>query len=623
MKRIVLILPAVLLAATAWGQVSLGNLGEEGAGPATARTRVVIRAVRSHVQVAPGQTFQVALDMRVAEGWWYYSRSPGNNGEVAVLPATIEANGGPLKVESIRWPADHPHDAPLAGKSLVNNVYEGRAIAFVTLSVPADAKPGAVVLSFRMGGQVCDKNSCLSLDFPEPYFVAAKVTVGPQPLADPAWDSEIAAAFAKAPPAAPGQGLQAGGADLSLWAGLGLALLAGVILNIMPCVLPVIPLKVLNLVEHARKSRILMITHGLAFAAGIMLFFAVLAGGNVILHAAHRGIEWGTQFQDPTLRLTVAMVVVAVAANLLGLFNVTLPGFRSGSVGGEPAKVGHLSSVGSGILTAVLSTPCSFGYLTYALAWAQLQPLWVGTAVLLTIGLGMAAPYAILSAFPGLLSKLPRPGRWMELLKQSTGFVMILVALWLISTLGGKGAAYPLWVTGFAVVLAFGLWMWGTWVRYDAPLGQRLVIRGLAIAIVAAAGWLMLTPPVPLAVKFVEFDRERIDEAGKAGRVVVVDFTASWCLTCKWVERQVYNDQEVADELKALKVLPVEGDISDKGLPANEMLYKELREPGVPVSVVFPPGGGEPIRLHGLFSKAELLKAVRQAAGRENAQVAP
>ena len=198
----------------------------------------------------------------------------------------------------------------------------------------------------------------------------------------------------------------------------------------------------------------------------------------------------------------------------------------------------------------------------------------------------------------------------MELLKQSTGFVMVLVAVWLISTLGGEAARYPMWVAAFGVVLAFGLWMWGTWVRYDASPAHKLVVRGLAVAIVAAGAYWMLTPPAPLAVEFVPFDRARIAEASKAGRVVVVDFTASWCLTCKFVERQVYNDREVAEQFKTLN------DISDKGLPANDMLYQELKEPGVPVSVVFPPGGGAPSRLPGIFSKAELLKAVKEAAGK-------
>jgi thiol:disulfide interchange protein len=472
-------------------------------------------------------------------------------------------------------------------------------------------------MEFRMGGQVCDQGNCLTLEFPDPYVVTAAVTVGPQSRANPNWDSAIAAASeqapqAEAPPAAP-----AGGIDLSIWAGLGLALLAGVILNVMPCVLPVIPLKVLSLVEHARKSRILMVTHGLAFAAGILVFFAALAGVSAAVRAVtHEGIAWGTQFQSHALRLAVTMIVVAVAANLFGLFTVGLPGFASRPGSGRGAGSGHLSSVGGGVLTAVLSTPCSFGYLTYALAWAQLQPLWIGTAVFLAIGVGMAAPYVVLTAFPGLLSRLPRPGRWMELLKQSMGFVMLLVAVWLISTLDVKGAQYPLWVAAFGVVLAFGLWMWGTWVRYDDLPRKKWIVRGLAVALVVGAGYGMLTPPRPLAVEFVPFDRTRIADALKGGRIVLVDFTANWCLTCKTVEYRVYADEQVADALKALDVLAVDGDITDAGMPANDMLYKELKEPGVPVSVVFPPGGREPRRLHGLFSKADLLAALKAASGK-------
>ena len=577
-----------------------------------ARRQLAVRAAPSHIEVAPGQTFHVALDMRIAPGWWYYSHDPGDNGSVQVLPASIEPNVAPLKVVSILWPPHKRHEVAVNKERLANNVYEGRAIAFVTIQVPGDAAPGRVPLAFRMRGQVCDLNNCLTLELPSPYVVTSEVTVGPEAKPNPAWDRDVAAAFGTAKPST---GMA--GVDFSLWAGLGLALLAGVILNIMPCVLPVIPLKVLNLVEHARQSRLLMVTHGLAFAAGIMVFFAVLAGGSAVLRAVTpSGIEWGTQFQNGTLRLVVAMIVVAVAANLFGLFTVSLPGFGSKTPSGEPARSGHLSSVGSGVLTAILSTPCSFGYLTTALAWAQLQPLWLGTATLLVIGLGMAAPYAILTAFPGLLARLPRPGRWMELLKQSMGFVMLLVAVWLIGTLGGKAARYPLWVVAFGIVLVFGLWMWGAWVRYDAPLRRRLIVRGLAAVIVAAAGYWMLSPPRTLAVKFVDFDRERIAEARKAGRIVLVDFTANWCLTCKLVEERIYNDKQVADELKARNVLAVEGDITDKDMPANDALYKDLKEPGVPVSVVYPPDGREPIRLHGVFSKEDLLRAITEASAR-------
>jgi thiol:disulfide interchange protein len=207
----------------------------------------------------------------------------------------------------------------------------------------------------------------------------------------------------------------------------------------------------------------------------------------------------------------------------------------------------------------------------------------------------------------------------MELFKQSMGFVMVLVAIWLIGTL--SEAVYTIWVMAYATVLAFCLWVWGTWVRYDAPLGRKIAVRGAAAALAVAAGFWMLSAPRPLAVRFEPFDETRIAAARGQGRIVLVDFTANWCLTCKLVEHQVYNDRSVAEELARRNVLVMKGDITTRDLPANRMLFDELKEPGVPVSVVFPPTGGgvtkgnqrPPIRLHGIFSKADLLKALDEA----------
>ncbi|RPI62856.1 MAG: DUF255 domain-containing protein, partial [Planctomycetaceae bacterium] len=450
----------------------------------------------------------------------------------------------------------------------------------------------------------------------------ATVIVGAANVVNPQWQGPLADGLADAMTAEQllqrhggdiGGAGAAGSANYTLWAGLGLALLAGLILNIMPCVLPVIPLKVLGIVDMARhngdSARRSFITLGLAFAGGILLFFVGLVAVNVAMHLLiNRGLHWGEHFSSTGFRIAMTLVVAAVAANMWGLFNITLPG-REQAVG--PAGRGrHMSAMGSGLLAAVLSTPCSFGILTSAIAWAQGQPLWLGSTVLATIGLGMAIPYLLLIAFPQLVKWLPKPGAWMEKFKKSMGFVMLLVALWLISTISDN--AYPMWVAAYASVLVFCLWVWSDWVRYDATFTRKLVVRGTAVVLALAAGWWMLTPPSPLAVRFVPFSEAEISAARQAGRPVLVDFTASWCATCKYVELTVYNDQSVADELRKRNVLPMKGDVSNRDLPANDMLYKKLGEKAIPVSVIFPPGGGEPIRLYGVFSKADLMKALEK-----------
>ncbi len=585
--------------------------------------------VLSHQQVQPGGKFYAAVDLTMADGWAYYSPAPVGPGGIDVQPAEMKIQAGPLRVGEVLWPADHPHQSGTADS--INYVYQGRTIIYVPLSVPEEIADGKYDLTITPHGQACGKIDGIDqcLDFGRrPAKLSATVVVGRADVENPRWRDDPAfsaglpaamsadrlAATHAAPPTgtapASTEPLAPATQHLTMLAGLGLALLAGLILNIMPCVLPVIPLKLLSIVEMAGQSRRRFISLGLAFIGGMLMFFAGLAIVNVALRLlSDQAISWGQHFKSTDFRIAMAMIVIAVAANLFGLFNVNLP--RKIAALGDRKGHGHLSAAASGVLTAILSTPCSFAFLTSALAWAQVQPLYLGTIAILTIGVGMAFPYMVLLAFPSLLEHLPRPGRWMELLKQSLGFVMLLVAVWLISS--ETDNTYPLWVVAYGIVLAFCLWVWGAWVRYDAPLKRKLVVRGLASALAVAGGLWMLRPPQPMAVQFQSFDAAKIEQARQQGRIVLVDFTARWCLTCKAVEQMIFNDSSVADALAKHNVLAVKGDVSTSDMPANDMLYNQLKEPAIPVTVIFPPGNQPPIRLHGLYSKDDLFAALAKA----------
>jgi thiol:disulfide interchange protein DsbD len=272
---------------------------------------------------------------------------------------------------------------------------------------------------------------------------------------------------------------------------------------------------------------------------------------------------------------------------------------------------GVLGAVGMGFLMAILATPCSFAILATAFGWAQFQPLWLGTVGILLIGAGMAAPHAVLAAFPGIVSRIPRAGRWSELFKQFVGFVFLLIAAWLVGT--QMQEAYPAWVLAYAVVLATCVWIWGTWVRYDAPARKRWSVRVAAVVIAAGAGLWMLSPPRPLAVATRPFDAGEISRVRAEGKTVLVKFTASWCLKCKLLDEQIYNDPEVAEALAGRGVVAFVGDVTRTDLPANDMLYGQLAQPGPPVTAILAKGLPEPILLVGSFSKDELLAAVDAA----------
>jgi thiol:disulfide interchange protein len=623
-RTLLISLTVLSFAAGAWGQFA------PGASPNG--SPVSINAAPSHKQATAGQTIHLAVEIHVKPGWVFYSPNPGTSNGLTPKAGEIivRAEGGGLVVGGILWPSDAPHKIALAGTTYVNNAYEGDVVAYAPLTVPQDAKPGKYVATVTLDGQACGDESCVPL---RDVQVRAEFVVGNAAIANPVWTGAIANGLAAAKPAdrlpsakTAAQGGQdiiavTPGADYTLLGGFALAMLAGLMLNIMPCVLPVIPLKILGMVQQAGESRRRYVTLGLAFAAGMVLFFVGVALFNVCVKlvpdflprilrliglqsTGQTSFTWGEHFQSIWLRITVACLLLLIAANLFfNLLTVLAPKRAGAAEAALSQRKGHLNSFGMGFLTGVLATPCSFYLLVLALGFAQAQTLLVGSLAITTIGVGMALPYAL----PGLLKYLPRPGRWMEIFKQTMGFAMLLAVVWLLSTL--SSSSRPFWIAAFAVLLAMSVWMWFTWVR--APGLARWIVRAAAAAIVIASGVFMLPPPRPLAVTLVPFDQARIDQARRDGRIVLVDFTASWCVNCKQVEWSVYDNPQIASLLKKLNVLAVKGDISTRDLPANAL--KEKFGQGIPVTVIFPPAPAQPVVLNGLFSREQLVRELHKA----------
>ncbi len=594
----------------------LGDLGGLGLDPAQPAENVTARVIPSHTVVEPNQTVLLAVEITVAEGWAFYSPAPGENTDakgnpVRVGPAEITVEAGRWSVGQRRWPADEKY----VSGPFVNYVYKGTAVAYVPLVVSPSATEGVATIQLTLSGQVCSPDSCLNVEIP----LKQRLRVADQAVANPAWSDELAAGLDDAltaeqlratHPAAPSSDAATASRDApsySVVGGLALALLAGLALNIMPCVLPVIPLRLLSIVEMAGESRRRYITLGLAFAAGIVAFFAVFAAlsagfAEVLNLSAHFQIDW--------VRLVMALIVLALAANMFGVFNVVVPsklaGAESSFTGG-----GHTRSLGMGLMMAVLSTPCSFGILAGVMLWAQTQPTWLAAAAVLAIGVGMAAPHVVLAAMPSLIQKLPKPGPWMEHFKHAMGFIMLLVAVWLFSTFASE--AYPFWLVGFGVVFVMGLWIWAGWVRYDAPLGRKLVVRAIAVALVVAAGVVAIPRPAPPAVPFEPFSPARLAEARQSGQPVVVKFTASWCIKCIQLEMTTYDDPSLAAELASREVVLIKADVTHDSSPAARFL-EETVGGAPPLTLVYPATGqGQPQRLVGTYTREELLTALDSA----------
>lgn len=386
----------------------------------------------------------------------------------------------------------------------------------------------------------------------------------------------------------------------SIWFALVLAFVAGLALNIMPCVWPVLPIIIMRIVDQAKEGKRQSIMMGLAFCIGILLFFACLAGANIILQSFYdRTLSWGDHLRNPTIVTALSLLMIVMALFMFGVFTFAIPSSIAGKSG---SGKGYAGSVGMGFLAAILSTPCSFGLLTVAFVWAQGQALFLGTLAIMVIGLGMAAPYAILTTAPGWLKRLPKGGRWMELFKQTLGFVLLIIAVKLIKAVPEANKMNLLY---FAVILSFAVWMWGTWVTYGMKVSRKLLVRGIAALLVVLSFWFFFKPEL---VDWQDYDRASIESAKSEHKPVLIKFTADWCTNCEFVDKFVFQRKDVAQLIDKKGVLAIKGDTTKANLPATLDLKNIYNEPGVPVTLLFLPGQAEPARLHELFFGDELRK---------------
>ena len=385
-----------------------------------------------------------------------------------------------------------------------------------------------------------------------------------------------------------------------------LALLAGLAFNIMPCVLPVLPLIVSRMVNISKEHPSRRIALGLTFCVGIAAFFIAVG----VLSSALR-LTTGAVFNlsDPyryaTFDIIMVVFLVVFAMFMFDILPLTLPS----SISGKTTDASTFSgSFGMGFLAAILSIPCSGAILAAVLIWVQAQHWLMGFWVFLLMGIGMALPYAVLVLAPNLLNRIPKPGGWMDQFKKAMGFALLLLAIKPLSALPKERI---LDVASFAVVAAFAVWMWGTWVSFSTPTAKKWLIRGLAILIAVLSG-LWLLPQKTDLIDWVAYDRGRIQAATDRNRPVLIKFTADWCTNCKILEDRVFRDPQVAEALKAADILPVKADTTLADFAASVDLQQVYGIPGtVPMTILLLPKAVEPIRLSGIYDKQELFDAIQ------------
>ena len=403
------------------------------------------------------------------------------------------------------------------------------------------------------------------------------------------------------PPSQPPQQQQA--AAGGLLAAIALAFVGGLILNVMPCVFPVLSIKALSLAQAEPQTAR---THGLLFLAGVLATFLVLAAGLIVLQAAGQSAGWGFQLQEPAVIAALALLFFVIGLNLVGAFEI------GGSVqnfgGGLAEKRGGGGAFFTGALAVIAATPCTAPFMAGALGWAATAPPAQALAVFAGLGLGFAAPFTLLSFAPGLRTLLPKPGPWMERFRQILAFPMFGAAVWLVwvltSQTGQNGAGA---ILSLMVAVAFAFWAW----RQGGLVWRA---SGLAAAaFVALLTWPSLTAvPAPMTEIAAADDRwsvAAVEAARAEDRPVFVNFTADWCVSCKYNEAVALSRPAVQDAFAAQGVVYLKGDWTRRDADIAAELKTHGRA-GVPLYLYYAPEAAAPIVLPQLLTEGLVLQTI-------------
>ncbi|AYO96860.1 protein-disulfide reductase DsbD [Xanthomonas euvesicatoria pv. physalidis] len=401
-------------------------------------------------------------------------------------------------------------------------------------------------------------------------------------------------------------------ADKGLLGMLVLALLGGLVLNLMPCVLPILSLKVLGL-AHSGESRSHARSHAIWYSLGVLVSFAAIGGLVIGLRAAGQAAGWGFQLQQPWFVAALAYLMFAVGLSLSGVFTL---GTNLGGIGQSlAARNGPLGDFFTGVLACVVASPCIAPFMGTALAYAFTAPALLAMLVFLVLGLGLALPFLLIGFVPSLARRLPTPGAWMETLKQVLAFPMYLTAIWLLWVLGKQRGvdALALMLVG-ATLLALGLWCFerSRWKSHRLGMGLATTMLVLALVPVVAVTRLSL-PAATAAEGVVAFSPQLLDRLRADNRVVFVNMTADWCVTCKANEKNVLSSAEFRDALRRVDAVYMKGDWTNVD-PAISTFLDQHQAVGVPLYVVYGPGAPPailPTVLTGAITEDALLRAAR------------
>ncbi|MEQ8788594.1 MAG: thioredoxin family protein [Pirellulaceae bacterium] len=573
-------------------------------------SHLTLRGYLEPAVAAPGDTVKLVITAVPDEKYHVYALSDRDPEEIN-KPTLISLQklsgltaGKPL--------ADHPPIEKETGvkEQPITRYYEKPVSWTVDLKVPSDAKAGEYPIAGGVGYQTCLETNCdpNAAKFAATLAVAEKAESGQLPLAFSPWKYVEAAEIAETT-AAQAESKRAepiNAATLGLYVLFGL--LGGLILNAMPCVLPVIGLKIMSFAQQGGQDRFRVLSLNLWYSIGIIAVFLILA-----TLAAFLNLGWGEQFTYTWFKVAMIGLVFAMALSFLGVWEIPIPGFVGGSQASAlQSQEGATGAFFKGVFTTVLATPCSGPFLGPVFGLTLSQPAYVTYVLFASVGVGMSSPYLLIGAFPELVRFVPRPGAWMDTFKQLMGFVLLATVVFLFSTVA---ADYFIPTLTLLVGLWFACWLIGR-LPATAESGQKLRRWAAAATICAIAGMFGFKAlgPSDHELPWQPYSPTALAAARADGKTVVVDFTANWCLTCKTNLKFSINTPKVHELVEKNEVVPLLADWTDRNDEIKRKLA-ELNSTSIPVFAVYPAGKPDEavIILRDLVSESQIVEAIEKA----------
>jgi thiol:disulfide interchange protein len=582
----------------------------------------VSAALNSSVLLTSGQAV-VAVVVNIHPGLHAQSHQPLDPN---LIPLEVQLDDNPnLEFGPPIYPPAQLENYPALGRL---SVYTGRVIVFVPVKTKPTAALGPITISGHLTLQACNDSSCFPPENPK-FSVTTSIAAVAEPVMRinddlfaslPTTLPTTPAAPPTATPAPPtinnsqtvisffghSVDLSEHGVPLAML----IAFLAGIVFNIVPCVLPVLPVKAVGFYEASQHSRARSLLLGLVFSIGLVAVFALL--GMVVLLSGsifHNQITWGQQFSNPWFAWGLAVLLAALGFGMMGAFSFRLPtsvyglDFRHDTLGGNFLWGG---------LTAILSTPCTAPLFPPVLIYAATLPHIEGFLLVTTVGCGMASPYFILSAFPGVARRFPRTGALAELVKQMMGFLLLGTAAFFV---GQQLIGEPnQWWLVFAVAAWGCLYLVTRTPQIAKSAGALYLSTAMAVSIGGGDLMLTLRLTAPDQVQWQAYSPQALSDAQHAGKIVLIDFTANWCLNCKYVDLTVFHDPRTLDAIKQLGVVTMKADLS-KPDAVGWQLRNTLGSDGIPFTAIYLPSADQPIGLASIYTTDTLLGVLNGASG--------